>query len=354
MIPVDKPIIMGETAFHHQGDKEFLISLINAAESLSLDVVKFHLLFDIDDYMISEHEAKAVLQKLCIPESDWNELFSLIKKKKLKVVFLCNDVRSLDWVINQDDENILAIEIHATGINDIFLLEKASISKQTVILGSGGSSLDEISYAVNYLRNKGKTDIFLMHGFQNYPTQYADVVLSKMTTLHQLFNLPVGYADHTDPKDPNNEIISCLGLELGFNVIEKHFTTVPEEKRIDSQSAVSVDQMKRIKELAQIVWSTRGSDVLHMSAAETKYGDTGPMKKAIVARKHIKEGETIDLSHLAYKRTNRSTYLKQNSINHLVGQVAKRDIMKDEFVDFSNVDFSFKTGNFDQFKANQK
>ena len=52
------------------------------------------------------------------------------------------------------------------------MLAKASYFKNTVIIGTGGSTLDEIDYAINYLKQKGKDDIFLMHGFQNYPTEY--------------------------------------------------------------------------------------------------------------------------------------------------------------------------------------
>lgn len=354
MIPHDRPIIIGETAFHHEGDKDFLKKLIDAAEQARLEVIKFHLLFDLDDYMVKDHQARETLAKICISESDWNDLIKYLQGKNLKVIFLCNDVKSMNWVQSLDFENIIGIEIHATGINDIFLLEKASQSKYTVVLGTGGSSIDDINYAVSYLREKGKEDIFLMHGFQNYPTNYKDVILVKMDALHKLFGLPVGYADHTDPSDVNNEIISCLGIASGHNVIEKHFTIASGEKRIDSQSAVSLVQIKRIKELAQVIWDARGANSLDMSLGEHKYGDTGPMKKAIVARKNIAKGEEITMESVAFKRTNQSSYLAQKSLTTLLGQKAVRDIKQDEILDFTNIEFKFSIGDFSQFKAGAK
>jgi sialic acid synthase SpsE len=182
----------------------------------------------------------------------------------------------------QSDLDIKAIEIHATALNDVFLLDKASYFKNTVIIGTGGSTLDEIDYAVNYLKQKGKDDIFLMHGFQNYPTDYKDIKLERMNKLSELFNLPVGYADHTDPLDKNNEYISCLGVANGYNVIEKHFTHRFGEKRIDSQSAISIGQMKKVQEIAKITFESLGVEgSLQMADAELNYGNTGPMTKQL-------------------------------------------------------------------------
>jgi N,N'-diacetyllegionaminate synthase len=354
MIPSNKPFIIGETAFHHQGDKQYLISLIDAAIDCKVDAIKFHLLFDLDDYMVRDHQAKEALSKLCLKKAEWEEVIAHADDVNLKLILLCNDVQSMEWVNALKSPNISAIEIHATGINDIFLLEKSCSFSGTVILGTGGSTIDEIGYAITYLRERGKADIFLMHGFQNYPTQYTDIVLSKMQLLSALFNLPVGYADHTDPADAANEIVSCLGVSMGFNVIEKHFTVSVGEKRIDGQSAVSIEQMKKIIALASLISDARGVDPMLMSAGELKYGDTGPMKKAIVARKSIRKDEVITRSHLAFKRTNRSSYIKQNFIQSLIGQKASRDIEPDEIVDFSNIEFTFKLPDFSQFKANQK
>jgi N,N'-diacetyllegionaminate synthase len=349
MTKFNKPFIIGETAFHHQGEKDFLIKLVDEAAALKLDAIKFHLLFDLPDYMVKDHQALDTLAKLCIPEKEWGSVYQHATKAGLKIVFLCNDVKSLAWVTTLKDEHIVGIELHATGINDIFLLAEAVKFNGSVFLGTGGSTLDEISFAVTYLKDRGKNDIVLMHGFQNYPTNYSDVILSKMQILQNLFGLPLGYADHTDPADVNNEMISCLGVAMGFNIIEKHFTTMPGVKRIDSQSAISIDQMKRVQQLAQIIWQTRGINPLGMSVGELKYGDTGPMKKAIVARRAIAKGETVTEKDLAYRRTNGSSYVKQNTIHLFVGQKALTDIAEDEIIDFTKVEFGFKLGDFTQF-----
>ena len=55
-----------------------------------------------------------------------------------------------------------------------------------------------------------------------------------------------------------------------------------------------------------------------LSEAEKKYGNTGPMKKAIVARNDIEKGESIDFYNIAYKRTENSSPLQQKEIYKLI------------------------------------
>ena len=258
MINNQKPYLIGETAFHHQGDKEYIIKLIKAAAELKLDAIKFHLLFDVSDYFVDSHPASEAIKEWTFTSIEWQEIIQFAYDSQLEIIALCNDVASLEWINNDCITPVKAIELHATGINDIFLLNAAAKFEETVILGVGGSKLDQIDFAVESLRKQNKSDIFLMYGFQNYPTDYNDINFSKINLIKDLFELPVGYADHTDPNDSYNEFISVAAILKGVNVLEKHFTLDTSEKRIDSQSAVSLIQMKKIKELSNIIFTANG------------------------------------------------------------------------------------------------
>jgi len=353
LLPNNKPYLIGETAFHHQGDIEFLKELIDEGAKLGVDAMKFHLLTDLDDYMTHDHEALEVLRPWCLGKSAWEEIINFLIEKRIEIILLCNDAESLNWII-EEKFPVQAIELHASGLNDFFLLEGAALFQGTVMLGVGGSTLDEIDYAINYLKAKGQTDLFLMHGFQNFPTDYKDINLSKMCLLRDLFELPIGYADHTDPADEDNETISVMAAALGFNVLEKHFTHHFGKKRIDAQAAVSIEQMKTVKRLLHKAFQVYGNNSLEMSDAEKKYGNTGPMKKAIVARNLIKKGEQLTLDHIAFKRTNESTYVKQLQMANLLGLEVKVDIQKDEQIDFSKVNYTFKKADISEFINTKK
>jgi sialic acid synthase SpsE len=339
-----------DTAFHHEGDFEFLEDLVNNLVNLDIQAVKFHLLFDVDDYMVSDHSAIQVIKNLSISENNWLQVFKKVKDSKKEIVALTNDLASLKYVNKiQDDYPIEIVELHSTGLNDLFLLKEAVLFKKTVMLGIGGSTFDEVQFAVDFLQSNGKEDILLMHGFQNYPTNYEDINFKRINFMRQAFDLPIGYADHTDPSDKNNAMISVLPATLGVKVFEKHVTHIFGEKRIDAQAAISLDMMKEVIKLGNEIQKTLGEKSISFSEAELNYGNTGPMKKALVARKDIPTGTIIQLNDLAYKRTDVSSSLIQKDILKILGSEVTIDIQKDEIISYQKINYSFKKQSNDQF-----
>ena len=92
------PYIIGETAFHHQGEMKYLKSLIDEAAALGLSAIKFHLLFDLKDYFVAHHPAFDTLEKWLFSQKEWSEIFEYSTEKDLDIIALCNDVASLKWV----------------------------------------------------------------------------------------------------------------------------------------------------------------------------------------------------------------------------------------------------------------
>lgn len=315
--------------------------MIDDIAEMELSAVKFHLLLNPASYMQKKHPLMHEIERWTFSEKQWDDIIDYSNEKRLDVIALCNDVESLKH-ISKDGLDISAVEIHSSGLNDFFLLKEAINFSRTVILGVGGSTLEEIEYACNLLKKNGKDDILLMYGFQCYPTSYMDINLAKMMKIKELFELPVGYADHTAYDDPNNEIISCMAAMMGINVLEKHYTPDFGKERIDFHSAVGKTQMLKIKELMSLALMVRGDGSLGMSEPELKYGNTGPIKKAIVAKRSIKKGEKLSLDNLWFKRTEEESSLKQNMFLQLVGLEAVRDIESDEVIDFSKIKYNFR------------
>jgi N,N'-diacetyllegionaminate synthase len=328
--------------------------LIKHLAKLDIQAIKFHLLFDVDDYMVPNHSAIQVIRDLSIPKESWGDIFQLVKEANKEIIALTNDVASLRYInANQDNYPITAIELHSTGLNDLFLLKEATLFKKTVMLGIGGSTFDEVQFAIDFLLSNGKDDILLMHGFQNYPTAYEDINFSRINLMKQAFNLPIGYADHTDPADKNNAMISVLPAMLGVNIFEKHVTHVFGEKRIDSQAAINLEVMEEVIKLGNEIQKTMGTKSISFSEAELNYGNTGPMKKALVARRDLPAGTTIQLDDLAYKRSDDSSSLNQKDVVRILGSTVTSDLVKDELISFQKIKYSFKKQSNDQFFINK-
>lgn len=342
------PYLIGETAYNHEGDIDYLYRMIDDIATLKLNAIKFHLLLNPESYMQKNHPLAKEMRKWIFSKKQWDPIIDYTNKRGLDIIALCDDIESAEYLI-KNSKDITAIELHPTGLNDYFLLETVSKFNGQIVLGIGGSTIDEIQYSVNSLRNNGKDNIILMYGFQTYPTNYVEINLSKMLKIREIFNLPVGYADHTAFNDPNNEVISVMGAMMGFNILEKHYTLDFGKKRIDYHAAAGKAQMLRIKELMKLALTIYGDGKLKMSKAELEYGNVGPMKKAIVAKKFIKKGEKLSLDNLWFKRTAEESPVKQNQFLQLIGLEAKRDIEEDEIVDFSKVRYKFKKVDMKEF-----
>ena len=340
--------IIAETAYNHEGDIKYLYQMIEEIASLKLNAVKFHLLLNLDSYMKRSHPLYQKMKQWMFTQNQWNDIFSFATKKKLDIVALCDDIESIQYIVSKK-KKIAALELHATSLNDFFMLTKAAKFEGRIILGIGGSSLNDISYAIDFLRHHEKQDILLMYGFQSYPTNYADINLAKMNAIQDLFHLPVGYADHTGFDDPNNAVISIAAALMGFPVLEKHYTPDQGTERIDYHAAVGKKQMSCIRELMKIAVQVHGSGQITLSEPEKVYGNIGPMKKAIVARRDIKKGEKLTLENLWFKRTAEESTIQQKQFLQLISSKAKVDIKKDDVIEFSKIEYKFKTLNLEQF-----
>ena len=64
-------------------------------------------------------------------------------------------------------------KLHSSDLNNLPLLELLRKTQKKIFLSTGGSTLTEVNYAVNMLKENRKKPV-LLHGFQSYPTNIED------------------------------------------------------------------------------------------------------------------------------------------------------------------------------------
>lgn len=348
MIELNGPYLIAETAYNHEGDFSYLKRMVDAIASTGADAVKFHMLLEPESYMQGGHPLIDTLRKWTFDREQWREIINQSNTKGLDIIVLCDDVESIEYII-ESEMPASAIELHSTGLGDFHALNAVSKFDGWVILGIGGSTIDDIDYAVNLLRGWGQSRIILIYGFQSYPTDYRQINLSKMIKLRNLFELPVGYADHTSFDDRFNETISLMPAAMGFNILEKHFTLDEGKERIDYHASVGAERMKRIKDGMELAFLVHGNGELALSDAEMAAGNIGPLKKAIVARTDIRKGEKLTPENLWFKRTREEATIFQWQFPQLLGLEVLADIKADEIISFDKLKYNFKTSKLEEF-----
>ncbi|MEO8068077.1 MAG: N-acetylneuraminate synthase family protein [Flavobacteriales bacterium] len=351
--PTNEPYFIGETAFHHQGSESDLLAIVDAVAEAGCHAVKFHLLVDLDDYMVKSHAAYDTIREWLHDADTWQRVMDHARQRGLETVLLCNDPAAVHMALERKWP-ARAFEVHATGVNDVLLLQAIAKASGTVVLGVGGCTLNEIQFALDALLQAGKRDVLLMHGFQNYPTDPRTIRLGRMLRLQDLFDVPSGYADHTDPNDPDHAVLAACASTMGIAVLEKHVTPWPGADRIDFEAAISVGTMQRIISLARMLWTMRGTDTLAFSPEEEKYGATGPMKKALVARRPVAAGTILSADDIAFKRTGKHELMRQREFTSLMGAKTLRAYAVDEPIAPEGVEVNPEPVSLGQFFSDKK
>jgi len=316
--------LIAETAWHHQGDYNYLNELITKIVTKSkADIVKMHITLDFDEYMDNRHDAYPLLKPWVFDREQWSELIQIVRNHGKQIMLLLNDVEAVRFGLSFDPEYV---EIHSVCLNDVFLLNelKKGLSKQTkVVLGVGGTSVDEIDHAITFIKHPS---IILMFGFQNFPTAYEDVNLNKIRKIMRLFDkFEYGYADHTAWDNPQNELVTLLGAACGMSYIEKHVTSHYGEERVDSSSAISIEMLNCLQKKLEVLESLNGNGELIMNEGERSYSLFGPMKKAAVLRQDLKKGDELSLGMIKFIRTRDISDMSQIDVIKSLGKKITKD-----------------------------
>lgn len=317
--------LIAETAWHHQGEFEFYKNLVSKIiENNNADIIKLHLTINIDEYMHSDHNAYSDLKEMVLNQDEWMQILDILASSNKEKIFLFNDSKAIEIGMKYNPE---IVEIHSACLNDIHLLDalKYNISNRNkVMLGVGGSSLYEIERAIQRI---GTDKIILMHGFQNYPTQYSDINFAKMKKIMNLYpNYENGYADHSAWDEPDNLLITLFGAALGMNYVEKHVTTNYGEDRIDSSAAISFEMFDGLKNKLNLLSKCYGNGLLEMNDGEKKYSQFGPIKKAAFLIPDIQKNDILTEEMISFKRTSQTANLTQIDILDSLGKRFNIDV----------------------------
>jgi len=317
--------LIAETAWHHEGDFSFMKNLVSEIVSkTNADIIKMHITLNFDEYMDPSHELYKKLKPMIFNKGQWQELIQIVRDGKKEIMLLLNDRQAIEFGLSFNPEYV---EIHSICLNDIFLLEKLkkNIDEETkIVLGVGGTSINEIKNAINFLDH---SNIILMFGFQNYPTVYEDVNLNKIRKLMKLFdNFEYGYADHTAAKSNYNELITLLGAASGMKYIEKHVTTHFGEERIDWPAAISIEMFNGLHQKIRILDKLNGDGALSMNSGELSYSRFGPMKKAAKLICSLRKGDILKLSDIKFIRTKETSDITQLDVLNSIGKKMKIDL----------------------------
>ena len=318
--------VVAEMACAHQGKPELAEVILHHAILAKADAIQFQI-FSVDHLVSCRHSGFEQGKGLEISHADWADLLGKAKASPLDVWVNVFDMDSVEFAAAQ---GVDAIKIHSTDLSNPFMLDAVAATGLPVSLAVGGSLKEEMDYAVSYLRDKGVTDLILMHGYQGFPTPVSDNRLNFIQTLKNTYKLPVGFQDHAAGDSEESIWLPLMGIAAGADLIEKHITYDAGLTDIDYQSSLSPERFKDFVKTVREATSSMGSpDFQDLSEGEIVYRNK--MKKFIVAANDLPAGHTITLNDLDFLRSETSG-LQTKEVDKVIGKTTDKPYLKGEVI----------------------
>ncbi len=287
--------VIAEMACSHEGNPDLAKVIIDGAGKAGASAIQFQI-WKLDEYASPSLPNYAVLQKLEMTPDAWRGLYVYAKKQypNMDIIACVSEASSLKLT---EEMGVAAYKIHAGDLTNPDFIKMVAKTGKRIDLAVGASTAEEVRAAIGWIREAGKSDIWLMYGYQNFPTRLDDVHLNHMLQLQEEFKVPVGYQDHSDANDRSAFTIPAAAVGIGIDIQEKHITHDRGKKGIDHEAALNPDEFAAFVRMCNDVVAARGQKEWRaFSADQEKY--RAYARKSIVAAADIPAGTALAESHL--------------------------------------------------------
>lgn len=239
--------VIAEAGSNHNVDLDIAKELIDAAAKAGADAVKFQTFRAKNlyveesgeaDYLNDDRSLYDIIESLEMPY-DWiPELHDYCRENGLYFMSTPFDRRSAEEL----KEYLPAFKIASYTLSHHPFLEELADMGKPLMLSTGAHDLDEVTEAVDALRDHGMEDIVLLQCVAAYPTPLQSINVKVVETLREEFGTLTGLSDHT--QDPVTA--PAAAVAIGASVVEKHFTLDREMEGPDHVFALEPDELEEM------------------------------------------------------------------------------------------------------------
>lgn len=308
--------VIAEAGINHNGDIEIAKKMISAASYCNVNAIKFQSIIPQELFSETLDPKLFHMSKTWILTKDEHiELQKFALKNKIDFFSTPFGKKSAKLL---QEINVPIIKIASGELTNDNLISYVAKSKKPLLLSTGMSDISEIFHAVNIIKSL-KCPMVLLHCISSYPTKHRDTNLATIPFLQKIFNVPIGFSDHTLGLDA-----SLTAVSLGASVIEKHFTL---DKNMDGpDQKLSLDPkefstlVKKIHKIKEMIGNVRTSPL------ESEQIFRKNMRKSLVAIKEIPKGKIITKSMMSLCRP--GIGIPPNMMMHVLGRKTKKPVKK--------------------------
>lgn len=331
---MESPYIIAEMACSHDGDVQKAKTLVDFAVSGGADAIQFEI-FNPDDNIVPQEEVHSLLRRLFFAKDQWKELYGYARQFDIAISTFAYDYPSLELGLELGSD---ILKLNSSDLSNPKMVKECCRSGLPFTVGTGSSTMEEVSKTVNLCLENGGTKVILMHGLQNFPTDFKNAHIRKLLILKNTFDCLVGSADHTDASLEISKIVDLMAIGIGASVLEKHITVDRKEKGVDHESALEPTEFKQYVKLMKTSYIAMGPPRI-MPLKENDFRYRKFQKKSIVAIRDIKPDEKLSRSHFAFLRNSKSSGISPMEFNKIIGKKTRNPIRKHDQITYNDLCF---------------
>ena len=314
--------VIAEIACSHNGKFSQLKRLVREAFLSGADAVQFQI-WNLKYMMSPKNKLFTKLKKIEFTENDWIKIIRFTKQKFPKLKIFCCFYEHTSFALAQKIK-IDGIKINSSDLTNPLVLKEALKFDNHINLSVGGSSVEEINYAIKLLKKNKKNKINLMYGIQNFPTKINEVNLIRLGQLRDTFKMTIGYQDHTNYKSKHRNHLCFMAMAMGAKILEKHICYTRSKKSYDYESALFFDEFKLFVDEIKKLKNSLGKPITkNFSKSEKNYRDF--QKKSIVLNFPKKTGDIVSTKDISFLRTNKLG-ISPHKINFVLSRKLKKNV----------------------------
>lgn len=351
-----KTFIVAEAGLNHNGSLRIAKKLIDNAKKAKCDAIKFQSFLPnsrVSKKVKSEKYSEKIIgtqesinqlfNRLSLNFNTQKKIFDYAKKKKIFIFSTPFDFESADFL---EKLGVGAYKIASADLVNLPLIEHVAKKDKPIIISTGMSKISEIDDAIETVRSTGNKNLALLHCNSSYPSTYSEINLKFMNNLKLLYQIPVGFSDHT-----TDLLSSKSAISLGADIIERHFTL---SKRMEGPDHMLSSEQKEIAKLVKFknfykkfeLWFKKrnkkekeqiklilGDGVKKIQPNE--YLTINSQKKSLYAKKNINKGEKFTKYNVTIKGPAGGLLPKYMRV--IINKNSKTKIKRDEPITWENL-----------------
>ena len=296
---------IAEIGLNHNGNLNLAKEMVDSAKESGASAVKFQSIKA--DKLISRNSFENKVNGFGF--TDVNNIGDFWKKVSIDYEFHINikeycDKKDIEFISTPFDfDNVDILEklgvirykIASGDLTHYPLLQYVAKKNKPIILSTGMSTIGEIENAVEFIKSNGNNQITLLHCLSLYPTPPELANLNAIPLLKDIFDLPVGFSDHTIGFH-----IPIAAIAKGAIVIEKHFTNDNDLPGPDQKLSANPNVFSKMVKYGNEIYEALKENKKVVTEKEMEMRKNA--RRSIVAGNDLEKGKKITYEDLDYKR----------------------------------------------------